>query len=254
MADQGSGKKKGGDVVKGIIIFLIILVVLIGGFIALLKFDVAGLGTQIIGPQIQDLPGASLILPDMPVDQVNGSGDTTQYETLDQAVEVLKVTENLLKEKEKEAETLNEQIASQQTEIDRLKVFETDYLQFEADKQAFDQFIVDNTDSSAFSKWYASMYPDNAATIYEQVVGKEVDEASLKDLVDTYTAMDANAAAAILSEIATTRMEEAAKIIKRLDAEAQANIMAAMDSSFAARISVYLLPEQYGGREWGLLL
>ncbi len=249
MAEENEDKKKDKDKKKGgivriIIIFLIILVVLIGGFIALLKLDVAGLGTKIIGPSIKDIPGASLILPEMPEEEIIEGEESNTYETLDQAVEILKVTENLLKEKEEEAEKLNEQIVKLQLEIERLKEFETSYLQFETDKANFDQMIVVGTDSNAFSKWYETMNPDNAAKIYADVIGQQSLAEELKDQIDTFSEMKPDEAAAILSETAVTRLEMVATIIKHLEAGDAAKILGAMDSKLASRITVYLHPEE----------
>lgn len=250
MADAAEGKKekKKGGLGKVIAIFFVILILLVAGFVAALKFDVAGLGTEIIGPQIKDIPFASIILPEMPEEEVfegeEGAGDTVQYETLEQAVEILKVTENLLKEKEEEAEKLNEQLNQQQEEIDRLKEIEDQYLQFEADKAAFDQAIVDGTDSSAFATWYESMYPDNAAAIYATVIGEQADEAAIKAQAARMADMKPDAAAAILTETAVTRLEMVATIIEYLDPDTAGDILGAMDPSLASRILVYLHPEQ----------
>ncbi len=245
MSDGSVGKKKKGGLLKLVVVFLIILLLFLAGFVALLKFDVAGLGTQVIGPKIQDMPFSSLILPEMPQEEVtNGDDETVTYETLEQAVEILKVTENLLKEKEEEAEKLNEQLNQLQAEVERLKEFEDAYLQFEKDKAAFDQYIVDGTDSTAFATWFESMYPENAASIYEEVVGQQALDQELKSQVARFAEMKADAAAAILTEMAVTRLEMVATIIRHLDADKAADIQGAMDPSLASRIEVYLHPEQ----------
>ncbi len=245
MAEQVQEKRKGGGIIKVLLVFLIILILLVGGFIALIKFDVASLGTQVIGPRIQNMPGASLILPEMPQETIDGEGDGAQaYESIDQVVEILKVTENLLKEKEQEAETLNEQIAQLEEENKRLQVFEENYTSFEEDKKAFDNLIVDKTDPEAFSKWYESMNPENAATIYSQVVQEQALSQELDNLVLTYQNMKPAAAAAILEEMSTTRLEMVASIIQNLEQEQAGKILGAMDTTIAARITAYLYPEQ----------
>lgn len=244
MADQGNVKKNGG-IGKFFLIFFVIIIVLIIGFIALLKFDVAGLGTEVIGPKLVGVPGASLILPEMPEEEVAEGEDTTvKYETLEQAVEIIKVTENLLKEKEEEAETLSEQITKLEQENARLKVFEDNYLQFESDKDAFDAFIASNSDSKDYSVWYETMNPDNAAKLYSELKSEEIEEAEIKILADTYNEMKAENAAAVLSEMSTTRIEMVATIIKHLDADQRAKIVGAMETGLASRITTYLYPEE----------
>jgi len=244
MSEQVDAKKKEG-IGKFIGISFLFIIVLVAVFIALLKFDVAGLGTQIIGPKIMNIPGASLILPEMPVeDKIIEGEDTLSYETMEQVVEILKVTENLLKEKEKDTEKLIEQIDQLQLENGRLKVFEANFMDFESDKESFDNLIVAETNSEAFSTWYAKMNPDNAAKIYAEVIGDQAIDAELKDLVLTYAEMKPAAAAAVLSEMSGTRLEMVATIIKHLEADEAAKILGAMDSTLASRVTAYLYPEQ----------
>ncbi len=246
MAEQEEvKKKKGGLFKKIIIIFVVVLILFLGGFIALLKFDVAKLGTEVIGPSIKNIPGATLILPEMPEEEVIVEGDETiRYETMEQATEILKVTENLLKEKEEEAEKLIEQIDQLQKENERLKIFEANFMDFEADKEAFDNLVVAETDSSAFASWYETIYPDNAASIYAEVVKDQVKSDELDDLVATIGEMKPEEAAAVLSEIGGTRLEMVATIIKHLENDASADILGAMDTALASRIMAYLYPEQ----------
>lgn len=246
MAEQEEGKKKKkGGFLKIIIIFFVVLLLLVAGFIALLKFDVAKLGTEVIGPSIKDIPGATLILPEMPEEEVLEEGEEViGYETIEQAVEILKVTENLLKEKEEEAEKLIEQIDQLEAENTRLKIFEANFTDFEADKEAFDSYIVAETDSSTFATWYETMYPDNAASIYAEVVKDQAISDELNDLVQTYGEMKPAQAAAILSEMSGTRLEMVATIIKHLENDASADILGAMDTALASRVTAYLYPEE----------
>jgi flagellar basal body-associated protein FliL len=132
MAKDIENIKKKGGLVKILLIVLVALLILMGVMIALLKFDVFGLGTKVIGPNIVGIPGASLILPEMPVEEEIVDGEENlSYQSLEEAGEILKVTENLLKEKEEEAEKLIEQINQLEKENERLKVFETNFVEFE---------------------------------------------------------------------------------------------------------------------------
>jgi flagellar motility protein MotE (MotC chaperone) len=238
-------EKKGGFG-KIIGIFLGALIIMAIVFILLIKFDIASLGTKVVGPLIKDIPGATLILPEMPIEEIideNTTDPTQNYETLEQAVEILKVTENLLKEKEKEAEKLIEQINQLQTENQRLKLFEDNYIAFQEDKAAFDALIAENTDSTTFIEWYETMNPDNAAKIYGEVIIEQKKSQELDDLVLTYQSMKANNAAVILEGMSKTRLEMVATIISHLDAEQAGKVLGAMDPEIASRITAYLYPE-----------
>lgn len=243
-------KEKKGGFGKVIGVFFGLILILLIIFVLLLKFDVATLGTKIIGPLIQDIPGATLILPEMPVEEVvdpnstdpNASISAQNFETIEQAVEILKVTENLLKEKEQEAEKLIEQIQQLQTENQRLKTFEDNYVAFQADKAAFDAFIASETDSTSFIEWYETMNPDNAAKIYGELIIEQKKSDELDNLVSTYQSMKAANAAAVLEGMATTRLDMVATIIAQLDAEQAGKILGAMDPIVASRITAYLYP------------
>jgi flagellar motility protein MotE (MotC chaperone) len=163
---------------------------------------------------------------------------------LEEAGEILKVTENLLKEKEEEAEKLIEQINQLEKENERLKVFETNFVEFEENKDAFDTYIAEKTSSEDFIKWYETMNPDNAAKIYAEIIGVEVVNDELNDLVLTYAEMKPDEAAAVLTKVSETRLEMVAIIIKNLEADEAAKILGAMDSTLASRITAYLYPEQ----------
>ncbi len=243
MAEEISQKKSGGKIQMVVIIALVAILILFGIFVALLKFDVGSLGTEVIGPKIQNIPGATFILPSMPETTENSLSEEG-YQSLEEVVEILKVTENLLKEKEEEAETLIEQINQLQNENARLQTFEDRYLQFDEEKAEFDRFIVEQFDSESYPTWYETMNPDNAARIYEEVVREEANSEELEKLITTYDEMKPANAAAILSEMSTTRLEMVATIIKNLDAQQAGKILAAMDTSVAARITTYLYPEE----------
>lgn len=243
MADQVQAKKKSGfgKVILGIVL---VLIALIAVFIILLKFDVASLGTEIIGPKIQSIPGASLILPEMPEEVIAEENQTLSYDNEEQIIEMLKVTENMLKEKELEAEKLIEQISLLQAENERLKVFEQYYMDYEAQKAEFDNMIVSETDPTLFAKWYEEMNPDTAAKIYESLQSTVEATDELDQLVATYGEMKADQAAGILSEMSTTRIGMVANIIKHLEVDKAAAILGAMDTKLASRITAYLYPEE----------
>lgn len=236
---KGTWKKK---IIMAVIAFLAVLVIGLAVFIALLKMDIASLGTKVIGPKLVGVPGASLILPEMPEPEAEAATD--QYESLEQAVEILKVTENSLKEKEKEAETLLEQIEELKAENGRLKIFEERYLSFEKDKKAFDEAVVAGLSAEEYVKWFEQMDPDNQVEIYKGIMEEKGREQELQDLIKTYNQMKPTEAADILSEMAKTRLEMVATIIKHLEPKQSGKILGQMEPKLAARISAYLYPEQ----------
>ncbi|MBC7959393.1 MAG: hypothetical protein H7X94_05970 [Vallitaleaceae bacterium] len=242
-------KKEKGKVGKIIALLLVLIMVVLVAFVLLSKFDVGGLGSKVLAPKLSNVPVVKLILPkttatlDTSTDETNNPSSSYVFETVDQAIEKLKATEILLKEKEKEAEKLNEDMALLNAEIDRLKIFENNQVQFEADKAAFDQLVGENADPEAFMAYVEKMFPDNALAIYESVVQENQLSEELIDLTNMYQDMKPVNAASILSVTASTDVAMVSQILLKLEPTQAGNILAAMDPVIANKISKYMFPE-----------
>lgn len=246
-ASDGDKKKKK----KNGFIFPLIFLLLIIGLVSAIKFDIGGISTNIVGPKIKNLPGASLILPASVINATTSAITTTDgaissynFATVDEAVQILKVTENMLKEKEKEAETLNEQLKLLQSENDRLKVFETNQVAFEQDKVAFDEFIASSATPKDFSTWFAKMNPETAAKVYAETIQTQAVTDELLKLVNMYQDMKPALAAPILEEMSTTRIEMVSNILKNLDSTQAGSILGQMTSKTASKLTAYMYPQQ----------
>lgn len=235
-------EKDSGMKILGPLIVLILVALI--AFVLLVKFDVAGLGTKVIGPKIEKVPVLNLILPKMPEETIEVV-DTTGYvfETVDQAVQRLKATEILLKEKEKEAEKLYEDINLLNTEIERLKIFELGQVQFEQDKDELDQLIANNADPEAFMAYVEKVYPDNALKVYESLVQEKQYSQEIINLTNMYQDMKPANAAAILEETAQSNVEMVSQMLLKLEPSQAGNILAAMDPTVANKISKYMFPD-----------
>lgn len=221
----------------GLIVVILLVLVL------LLKLDVGGLGSEIIGPKIKNIPYAKVILPPMP-EPVNKELEKYDFDTTDQAVEVLKNTEDSLKEKEKEVEKLNEEMNQLMKENERLKVFEENQLQFEKDKEEFDSSVVSMTSDKEFISWYEKIDPKNAAKIYEESIKNVADEEELKKLVAMYQEMKAANAAPILEDMTRTRIQMVSAILSKLDPKQAGDILGAMTKKTASKLTSYMYPQE----------
>ena len=226
-------------IILGIIGTILVVAIVLA---ALIKFDIGGLGTEIIGPKIKNIPYLNVILPPMPEEEIEEE-EVYSFDTIEEAIEALKNTENLLKEMEKEAENHNEVLENLQNENNRLKVFEESQLQFQKDKDEFDKLIVSKTNPNEFIKWYEKINPENAEKIYKESIIKAVEEEELKKLVNMYQAMKPKAAAPILEEMSKTRLEMVGSILLKLESKQAGDILGAMDSKVASRLTSYMYPD-----------
>lgn len=233
------GKKKKGK--AGFAIFLLILIILVGGAIALIKFDIFGLGTKIVGPLIKDVPIVNIILPEMPLE--NPEDAAYQFDAVDDAVIKLKETEEKLKEMTNRVDELNEALNAQIEESARLKVFEDNHLQYEANKDAIDKLIAANAGAEQFMAYVETVYPDNALSIYEELAIKKIYSDEVKEIAAMFSAMNADDAASILTKKSKVDMEQTTEILFNLETSHAGQILAAMEPSVADRITRYMYPE-----------
>lgn len=225
-------------VVIGIFVTIIIIIIIV---IALIKFDVGSLGTKVIGPKIIGIPGSELILPEMPVEEV---GEDYNFKTIEEAVEILKITEKMLKETGDKAEIVDEQLLQLEAEVTRLKIFEANQVDFQKDKAEFDTWIVKQAKPADYKEWFEKINPENAADLYQEVI-KTVDyEEGIKGMIDIYQNMKPAQAATILEGMSITKLDQVGTIIKSLTADQAADILAQMDPVVAAKITSYIYPKE----------
>jgi len=238
MADKNEEKKSKG---KGLVV-LIILLVVVGGFIGMVKMDVFGLGTNVLGPALQNVPVLNLILPTMPETVVTEPTINYAFETVEEAIIVIKEKDDLLKEMAKEAENNTETIQALTDENTRLKVFEDNQVQYEADKAEFDQLVAEQADPKEYMSFVEDAYPENAMAIYSELVQTQVLNDAIATNAAMYASMNPADAAAIFEITQLTDMDMVAKILFSLDATKAGAILAEMDPTTADRISRYMYP------------
>jgi len=240
MAKENSENKKNNimKIVGGILVGLLVLVI---AFAALVRFDVGGLGRTVIGPLIKDVPVLNLILPEMP-DVSEENQEAYNFATVDEAVEILKITEKMLMEKSEEAENIGEQLSALTAEVDRLRIFEANQVKFQEDKAEFDELLATTPEAIVYTAWFEKMYPENAVDLYESMIGSVVFDETLKETVDIYQNMKPAQAAPVLESMSVTQMNQVAAIIKGVSPDQAAKIMGLMEPRTAARITSYIYP------------
>lgn len=233
-------KKKGGvvKVIVGIIVVILIVVIVFG---AVVKFDVAGLGTNVFAPILKNIPIVNMILPEI---EAVEEGEEVEYnfETVEEAVEILKLTEKMLKEKDEEAEKVSEELTQLTAEVERLKIFESNQVQFGLDKVAFDEQIVESSEAIIYNEWFEKMNPENAAEIYAETIKEVAYGKELEGMINIYQDMKPAQAASVLEGMSVTRLDQVATIIKGVSASQAGKILGLMEPDVAAKITSYIYP------------
>lgn len=226
----------GGKVLTALIIFLIVLIWL--AILALLiKFDVGGLGSQVLRPVLKDIPVINRILPDVSEEQ-EAYENAYPYKNLAEAVEYVKELEILVDKYKEENSDYADRLAEMQKEIDSLRHYEEEQDAFTKLREKFDKEIVFNDKAPAldeYLKWYEVMYPNNAAKIYEELMDKKLVEDSIKQYADYLAKMDAGTAADILAEMPSD-IDLICRLLECMKPSIVTDILTEMDPLFAARI------------------
>ena len=226
----------GGKILTFLIVFLIVLIWL--AILALLiKFDVGKLGSEVLRPVLKDIPVINRILPDVSEEQ-EAYENAYPYKNLGEAVEYIKELEKLVDKYREENSDYADRLAELQKEIDSLRHYEEEQDAFTKLREEFDYEVVFNDKAPStdeYLKWYAAMYPNNAAKIYEQLLEKQMIEDTIQQQANILAKMDPGDAADILSEMPSD-IDFVCRILECIKPATVSKILAEMEDLFAARI------------------
>ena len=233
--------------VSTVLITLIIVLVWLGILALLIKLDVGGFGSDVLRPLMKDIPVVSMILPE---EKMTGAGTTEEedyygYSSLKEAVEQIKVLEEQLAQAQTAGTTYTEDIESLKAEIDRLKTFEDNQVEFERIKNEFYEEVIyaeNGPGAEEYKKYYESMDPTTAEYLYKQVVVQLEESKEVTDYANAYSEMKPKEAAAIF-EAMTDNLDLAARILAVMDTQNRGKILGAMDPVVASKITKIMEPD-----------
>lgn len=235
-----------GSSVAVFFVTLLLIIIWIGITILLIKLDVCGIGTNFFAPILKDVPVLQKILPK---DSITESEDTESYygySSLSDAVDRIRYLEDALKKQTETNESNREKIDALAGEIERLKTFEANQVEFQRVKTEFYEEVVYSEKGpgiEAFIDYYETMDPETAENIYRQVIVEEEYSQEIKEYAQAYSEMKPKAAAGIF-EAMTDNLPLAAKILSAMQPDERGDILGAMDPSVAARITKLMEPEK----------
>ena len=238
--DENSGSSMFG----AILITIILIIVWIGIFCLVVKLDIGGVGTNVFAPVLKNIPVVKMILPKDAVIETQDVESYYGYTSLSDAVDRIKLLETELSNVSAENEANKEQIDALTTEINRLKTFEANQVEFDRVKNQFYQEVVYSEKGPGpeeFARYYESIDPATAEYIYRQVVQEEEVSKEIEEYAKAYSSMKPKQAAAIFNSM-TDNLQLAAKILENMNAEDRGNILGAMNPDTAAKITKIMEP------------
>ncbi|MBR6238993.1 MAG: hypothetical protein IKQ83_08110 [Lachnospiraceae bacterium] len=233
-----------------IITTIIIVAVWIAIICALIKLDVGGFGSGVLAPVLKNVPVVRGILPDSVLvseEMVGDEGDidTSGYSSLKDAVREIQELQKELADTQANSAAKDEEISALTEEVDRLRTFEDKQVEFERIKNEFYNEVVyaqNGPGEDEYVKYYESMDPATAESLYKQVIVEEQVSEEIKNYAQAYADMKPKQAAAIFEEM-TDNLDLAAKILWQMDTDSRGKILGAMNSEIAAKITKIMEPD-----------
>lgn len=237
-----------GDDAGGVSVFLVTLVIVviwIAILCLLIKLDVGGFGSGVLAPVFKDVPVVNKILPAdtaMTSDEEDSYGG---YTSLREAVDYIKDLELQLEDAQAASSADSEELEALRAEVERLQTFEDAQVEFERIKTEFYEEVVyaeKGPGADEYVKYYQSMDPTTAEYLYKQVIQQQEVDQKIQDYAQAYAEMKPAQAAAIFEDM-TDDLDLAAKILNQMSAKDRGNILGAMDSETAARLTRIMDPD-----------
>lgn len=231
----------------GLPVFLVtvfIVAVWIAILCVLVKLDVGGVGTNILKPLLKDVPIVNKILPN----EHRGGEEEDEYSSytdVDEAVGQIRQLEQELQAAQEENLSYEDEIAALNEEIERLRNFEDEQLEFEELKQEFYEEVVyaeNGPGAEEYQKYYEAMDPASAENLYQQVIQENTASSEIEGYAAAYSAMKPKEAAAIFDTM-TSDLDLVAKILGAMSADDRGKILGQMDEENAARVTKIMDPE-----------
>lgn len=231
-------REKGGSRLVTVLIALAIIAIWLVIFACLIKFDVGGIGSNVLYPVLKDVPVVNKILP-TPSEEEQAKEGNYEYTTLKAANARIKELESQLDSENGTTSANADYIADLESQVQKLQKYKDSQDAFNKRVQEFDEKVVFNEkapDISEYQKYYEQIQPDNAEKIYRQVLKKQQYSKKAETLGKYYSNMEASAAAARLSEM-TEDLDLVCDILQNMGEKNAAAIMEQMDSAYAAQIT-----------------
>lgn len=236
-----------GKPVSTIIVTALIVLIWIGILCVLIRLDVGGFGSGVLTPVLKDVPVISKILPKSKMiesDMADGE-EYSGYTSLKDAVSQIKVLELELEQAQSASSTYTDDVAVLKAEIERLKTFEDNQVDFQRVKNEFYDEVVyadKGPGAEAYKKYYESIDPTTAEYLYKQVVQQLEESKEITDYAQAYSAMKPKEAAAIF-EAMDSDLDLAARILGVMDSGSRGKILGAMKADVAAKITKIMEPD-----------
>lgn len=223
---------------------LIIILIWLAIFALLIKWDVGGFGSTVLGPILKNVPYINRILPDSVTEEISTEESMYAFASMDEAVDRIKQLEIELAEAQNASNADSDYIAQLEAQSAELAMYRQTEASFNELRQRFYEEVVFSDsapDIEEYKDFYESIDPANAEVIYRQVVEQTAVNEAMEDYVRAYSSMKPKDAAAIFDTM-TDEYRLVASILGQMDAQSRADILSEMNAENAARLTEIMEP------------
>ena len=216
----------------------LILFFILAALVSVIAFNLFNLRDRYIYPFLAKLPVIGSFIPN-----TAGMPEDFSAMTPDEMIARINDLELQLSQAKDDIVTANDTIDNNRIEINRLKAFEAQQLEFKKEKADFDQRVAMG-DPNAYADYYQHISPDNAETLYPQAAAEASRSIEIKKYLSDIKAMDETSAANVLQRLIGSDMNLVVSILQNTDSRIVGGILSEMDPQSAASIIKMMAPFQ----------
>lgn len=239
MEEESAGSK-----IAVFFVSIIIIIIWLAIIVLLIKWDVGGFGSTVLGPLLKDVPYVNRILPDSVTATESTEDAAYAFDSMEDAVARIRELEIQLGEAQNASSSDAQYIGELESQAAELAQYKQEEAAFEAIREKFYEEVVFSDsapDIQEYKAYYESIDPANAEMIYRQVVEQTAEDEKLKEYVNTYSSMKPKEAAAIFDTM-TDDLKLVANILQNMDAQSRADILGKMNAETAAKVTAIMEP------------
>lgn len=236
--DEGNGLVTFGATVLIVALWIAVVCVIV-------KLDIGGFGSSVLAPILKDVPVLNMILPDSGQTETTDPGSYGGYSSLQDAVDYIRQLELELEQVRTASNAKDADLEKLRAEVERLGAFEQKQVEFQRIMQEFYEEVIyaeNGPGAEEYRKWYEEMDPATAEALYKQVVVQMEESKEVQEYASAYSSMESKRAAAIFNEM-TDNLDLVAKILNAMSVDARGEILGAMDTEVAARLTKIMDPD-----------
>ncbi len=211
----------------------------------LIRMDVGGIGSGVLAPILKDVPVVKNILPKSSETETSNVEEYGGYTSLKEAVEKIQSLEASLETTNNSDQSKTDRITELEAEVERLKTFEKNQVEFQRIKTEFYEEVVYSDKGPGveeYLKYFETMDPTTAEYLYQEAVAKQEESKEVIKYAQAYSEMKPKEAAGIF-EAMTDNLDLAARILHVMEPDDRGKILGAMDPTIAAKITKIMDPK-----------